>query len=142
MKRAVDSCLELQNRIGGFGPGHQPKVNPNPFTSACEDVDCIDPLSRFYFLLDYRREDIKTALKKSLKWVLANQNNDGGFVFRKKEPFFYGHKNMYCRREQSNMFATWFRTLSLAYISKVLTDDPFFEDYTFHFLNCPGYQFW
>jgi hypothetical protein len=44
---------------------------------------------------------------------------------------------------ESNMFATWFRTLSLAYISKVLPEDPLLNNVQFNFFeNCPGYQFW
>jgi len=142
IKAAIDSCLELQNQIGGFGPGHQLKVNPNPFTSACEDIDCIDPLCRFYLLINYRRDEIQDKLRKALHWVLSNQNRDGGFVFRRKEPFFYGHRHMSSKKDQSNMFATWFRNLSLAYMSKVLSDDLFFKELPLHFLNCPGYQFW
>ena len=133
MERIVDSCLATQNRLGGFG------VPLN--SSACEDIDCIDPLSRLYIETDYRREDIHNALEKALPWVLVNVNPDGGSVFRRHESFKYGHDLMSTRANESSMFATWFRTLSLAYLGQVLSDRPV-AGVVWHFLGCPGLQFW
>lgn len=143
IEKAIDSCLSLQNEFGGFGPGYKVGVLTNPFTNACEDIDCIDPLTRFYFLIDYRRKDIENCLRKAIPWVLYNQNKDGGFVFRRDEKFVYGHTFMSSKKNESNMFATWFRTLSLAYISKVLPEESVIKNIQFKFFdNCPGYQFW
>ena len=134
LEKCIDSCLETQNKFGGFG------VTTN--SSACEDIDSIDPLCRFYFMTNYRKADIERVLRKALSWILLNQNKDGGFVFRRFERFAYGHELMTTEPEESAMFPTWFRMLSLAYISKVLPDLQIYQGCKFQFPKCPGYQFW
>jgi prenyltransferase beta subunit len=129
----VDCCLQTQNEYGGFG------VPLN--SSACEDIDSIDPLVRISFITDYRREDILSALKRALNWVLFNGNSDGSFVFRRMEPFNFGHEKMFSRSDEGSMFYTWFRTLSLAYISKVLPEYGL-GDIEWKFVRTPGHQFW
>jgi len=114
MEQIIDSCLTTQNMFGGFG------VPRN--SSACEDIDSIDPLTRLYFMTDYRRDDIREALEKTLYWTLVNINPDGGWVFRRGEKFCYGHKLMTANTNESCMFPTWFRTLSHAYLGKALPD--------------------
>jgi hypothetical protein len=132
-EKVVDSCLATQNKLGGFG------VISN--SSACEDIDSIDPLVRLSSIMQYRKSEIEVALSKALFWVLINMNEDGGFVFRRGEPFIYGHELMYSRADQSAMFPTWFRTLSLAYLGKVLSAS-LVGNYEWQFINCPGFQFW
>jgi hypothetical protein len=73
--------------------------------------------------------------------VLANVNEDGGFVFRRDQSFVYGHENMSSGVNESAMFPTWFRALSLAYISKAL-DHPGWPADAWRWVRCPGYQFW
>jgi hypothetical protein len=131
-EKIIDSCLRTQNRLGGFGYF----LN----SSACEDIDSIDTLSRLYHLTDYRRDDICKALYNSVPWILTNFHADGGAVFRKNSAFWL-HDMMSTRPEESSMFPTWFRLLSLAYISKVLVDSPL-GNIEWGFLNCPGHQFW
>jgi hypothetical protein len=131
--KIIDSCLVTQNRLGGFG------VPLN--SSACEDIDSIDSLVRLSFITDYRKEDIRKSLEKAIIWVLTNLNADGGWVFRRGEGFRYGHDLMWARTDQSSMFPTWFRTLSLAYISKVLPHNSV-TALTWQFIRCPGLQFW
>ena len=46
---------------------------------------------------------------------------DGGCVFRLGEPIVYGSSNMSAMRNESNLFATWFRTLSVCYMYDFLT---------------------
>lgn len=65
----------------------------------------------------------------------------GGFVFIKDNPFFYGHRQLSSPENAGAMFPTWFRTLSLAYIGKVLKKSELYS-YPWHFIRCPGYQFW
>jgi hypothetical protein len=36
-------------------------------SSACEDIDSIDPLVRLTRATDHRRDDVRTALQRSLK---------------------------------------------------------------------------
>lgn len=129
----IDSCLKTQNKFGGFG------VQLN--SSACEDIDSIDPLSRLYFMTNYKNHEIEKSLEKALKWVLVNQNEDGGFVFSRYAPFMYGHGNMSSVKNESAMFPTWFRTLSLACLSKVV-DDSDLRKINWKFVDCPGLQFW
>lgn len=119
VENIIDSLLDTQSDLGGFG------VRLN--SSGCEDIDSIDPLARLSFMTEYRRDEIKSAVRRTLPWVFVNMNNDGGFVFRRFAPFFYGHENMFSDRDDSAMFATWFRTLSLTYLSKAISDSPFAE---------------
>lgn len=133
IEKGIDSCLATQNRYGGFGVQHN--------SSACEDIDSIDPLCRFYFLSTYRHEEIELCLKKALRWVMVNQMLDGGFVFRRFAGFEYGHELMETDPEESNLFATWFRMLSIAYVCRVL-DLPISSCKLRLKIHCPGYQFW
>jgi len=129
----IDRILSLQNEKGGFtGPHHF-------LSSACQDIDCIDPLVRLSFQTDYRNQDIKNSIEKAVENILSHQNPDGGFVFFRGKPFVYGHREMSSSPDESCMFATWFRTLSLAISSKVLPDK---EAGNWCFTDCPGYQFW
>jgi len=131
----IDRILSLQNKKGGFsGPHH-------PISSACQDIDAIDPLVRLTTQTDYRKEDIKLALKRAISCVLSHQNEDGGFVFYRDKEFEYGHQQMYSKINESAMFPTWFRTLSLAIAAQVLSDSVI-EKFNWQFTKCPGYQFW
>jgi prenyltransferase beta subunit len=133
-ERAIDSVLSTQNSYGGFNNGI---IN----SSACDDIDSIEPLCRFKNISKYREADIEKALFLSIPWILANMNNDGGFVFQRGRGFTYGHRKMYSGFNESNMFATWFRTLSLAYIGKTLPGSlP--GKFPWHFEHIPGHQFW
>lgn len=133
LEAAIDSILSTQNEFGGFDH----LVN----SSACDDIDSIDPLCRMMRLTDYRKTDITNSLLRAVPWILANMNEDGGFVFKRGEQFQYGHEKMYSGKDESNMFATWFRTLSLAYIGRCF---PYSwpSGFDWHFEEIPGLQFW
>lgn len=139
MERAIDAALATQNPQGGFGWGvHNPT---EPFkSSACEDIDSIDPLARMSLLTDYRRDDIRAALERAAPCVLRNQTPDGGFVFILDRAFEYGHPDLRGPAGAGAMFPTWFRTLSLAMLGKGLPDHSAGR-YPWHFCRCPGYQF-
>ncbi len=127
-KEMIDLILSLQNKVGGFD------FRKN--SSACEDIDAIDPLIRLsYMCPDYRREDIKRCLKKAFMWVKQNQMPDGGYVFRRGERFNYGHKNVSSNVNESNLFGTWFRTLSILYMSDYLLKKQH------NYLCTPGYEY-
>lgn len=140
IERAIDTVLATQNPVGGFGWGvHNPD---EPFhSSACEDIDSIDPLCRMMQRTDYRRDDIEVALARAAEWVLKNQKADGGFVFILDRDFEYGHPQLSGPADRGAMFPTWFRTLSLALIGKALPRHPR-GDVRWRFVNCPGMQFW
>lgn len=131
--KVVDSLLSTQNMMGGFD------ISLN--SSACDDIDSIDPLCRLLTQGDYRKIDIEDSLRRAVPWVLANRNSDGGFVFKRNESFQYGHIKMSSGRNESHMFATWFRSLSLAYIGKALPGH-FLAKHKWHLPRVPGLQFW
>lgn len=111
-ERVIDKILESQNKAGGFD------ILLN--SSACHDIDAIDPLIRFNLQTNYRTDEVKDCVARSLEWVLHNQMEDGGFVFSLGEKFNYGHRNLSSAKGESNMFATWFRTLSVVYMYNYL----------------------
>lgn len=129
----IDRLLKTQNTLGGFG------VQWN--SSACEDIDSIDPLARFTRLTNHRADDIQSALKRAIPAILNNLNPDGGWVFRRHEPLTVVHKQMHSAANQSNLFYTWFRTLGLAYCLNALTDPPQELRYDWNFARAPGHQF-
>ena len=140
MERAIDTVLQTQNPSGGFGWGiHNPR---EPYcSSACEDIDSIDPLVRMSRMTAYRQSDVTDALIRAQTHVLSNQMPDGGFVFFKGGDFGYRHKQLFGPADTGAMFPTWFRVLSLALLDTYLcemndTDSPYI------FTNCPGFQFW
>lgn len=124
--KIVSIVLKTQNAYGGFG------VRCN--SSACEDIDSIELLIRLRSnVSDDLVIQIDQALKKAFNWVLANQMDDGGFVFRMSEAFKYGHEQMSSKSNQGAMFPTWFRCLCL----KLLLSDHDATQNTIEHL--PGY---
>ena len=126
-ERIIDHVLKTQNIYGGFG------VQLN--SSACEDIDSMDILIRMMKQTNYKETEVEMALKRAFIWILANQNEDGGFVFRRHEQFVYGHQEMSSQKNESSMFATWFRTLAVAYLAK------HFWGENFNIVRGPGYSF-
>lgn len=116
-ERLIESTLSLQHSDGGF--------NPNGGGGACEDVDAVDILVNLYKRFDYKRSWIRSALRKALRSVLEKHMPDGGFVYNLNQPFMHmGIKRTVSSPNQSNIFATWFRTHTIALISEILTDEP------------------
>jgi hypothetical protein len=142
IEAAIDTVLQTQNPDGGFGWGvHNPREPYN--SSACEDIDSIDPLVRFSALVPYRRTEVQKALIRARTHVLSNQTPDGGFVFYKNQDFQYGYEHLFGSADAGAMFPTWFRTLSLALIDTYLceTDKNEKSESPYTFINCPGFQF-
>lgn len=129
-EKIVFHTLSTQNQLGGYG------VKPN--SSACEDIDSIDILVRLYqFCNESVQKKIDESILRSLPWVLSNQVSDGGFVFRLYESFVYGSPETSSGIDQGAMLPTWFRLLSLAYISMHTKGIHFPLKIT----NAPGYEF-
>lgn len=122
----IDLTLHTQNELGGFG------VPEN--SSACEDIDSIHILIRLSRQSAHRQHDVQMTLKRGLAWVLSNQNDDGGFVFRRNESLAYGHRLMTSKVNESAMFPTWFRSLSVALLNEHL-----FSNRDLHLPRLPGY---
>jgi hypothetical protein len=75
--RIIDHTLSLQQPDGLFVPDI-------PGGGPCEDLDAIDILANMHRLTDYRRNDIKSALTRALRALIANQYNSGAFVYSAK----------------------------------------------------------
>lgn len=106
-------ALKTQNKLGGFG------VSLN--SSACEDIDSIYLLICLYpHTTPKIKNQISFSLQKGLRWVLANQVEDGGFVFRLQEPFTYGSEQMRSLSNQGALFPTWFRMLCISHLVNFL----------------------
>ncbi len=122
---AIRQILLSQNKWGGF--------DKNIGSSACADIDGLDPLLR----LTYKKNDIdsKKAILKARNWILFNQNPDGGFVFERNREFIYGSQRvLFSKENESNLFATWFRCLSLELVNTYLEEGKAFT------IDTPGYE--
>ena len=129
IEKIVATVLKTQNRFGGYG------VKSN--SSACEDIDSIDILLRLYKLCtDDKKAQINRSINLAFDWVLINQVEDGGFVFRLDEPFTYGASETSSLSNRGSMLATWFRVLSIMYMTRHLGIAQ-----EFRITHCPGYEF-
>jgi len=140
LERAIDTVLATQNPLGSFGWGVHNAATPF-MSSACEDIDSIDPLCRMMPMTTYRRHEIQAVLRKAAAWVMTNQMPDGGFVFMRDVPFEYGHPELRGAVGHGAMFPTWFRLLSLVLIGNALPEHPLGR-IPWQFVRCPGMQFW
>ena len=128
LAKVVDVAMRTQNKFGGFSPVSN--------SSACEDIDSMDILMRLCSFIKDADSKIDETLRIGLKWILLNQMEDGGFVFRLNEPFTYGHDQLSSPKNTGAVFPTWFRVLNIAYVCRLLkipTD--------FKITRCPGYEF-
>jgi hypothetical protein len=122
----VDTVLALQHEDGGF--------NPIGNAGACEDVDCVDILVNCYKRLDYKRVEIRFALRRCLRHILETQNTDGGFPYNRNQPQSHmGIPGTDACPNVSCTFPTWFRIHTLALIAEVLPNAPEFCGTTFQF---------
>jgi hypothetical protein len=126
-EQIVALTLKTQNDIGGYGT--------SLVSDGCEDMDSAFNLAvmRSSCLEDRSLE----SLRNYLDYVFVNQNKDGGFVFRRLFPFSYGGCPKLSSAEGvSNMFATWFRFLSIAFTIKAMG----WEEPDWIFSRVSGYQ--
>lgn len=127
--KIIDVILSSQNSWGAFEDNLMP-------SGACEDIDAIDPMIRYSILTNYKTPEVKNAIQKSLMWYMSNLNKNGGFEYMLETPNEYGgHPLTTSKLNESNLFATWFRTLGLAYILEYLKINNDFNIGTF-----PGYE--
>jgi hypothetical protein len=125
-ERLVDTVLSLQHRDGGFSPAGG--------GGACEDADATDILVNMYKRIDFRRADIRYALRRCLRLLLNLQNPDGGFPYKRGASF--SHMSIPATASPpgaSNMFSSWFRVNTLALIAQVLTDAESLNNIEFRF---------
>ena len=113
-ERAIDVILDTQNSWGAFEEEDRP-------AGACEDFDALDPLLRFTRRTGHRLDEARLAAQRSMVWLMACHNLDGGYVSLLENGCHYGnHPETTSRPAESNLFATWFRTLTLAYVTDFL----------------------
>lgn len=128
-EKVIDLILASQNAWGAFEEEDRP-------SGACEDIDAIDPLLRFARRTRYRDREVRLAAQRSLIWVLACRNPDGGSVSLLENGCHYGnHPQTSSAPGESNMFATWFRTLTIAYLTNYLG-----MEQNFNIGRYPGYE--
>ncbi len=130
-RNLVDTVLSLQHRDGGFDPRGR--------AGACEDVDAVDILVNCYKRVPYRRAEIRHALKRCLRRILATQNGDGGFSYRPDEP--QNHMGLPGTQAAANIsctFPTWFRIHTLALIAEILPEARPLRDVPFRFNQSLG----
>ena len=108
----IDTVLRSQNSWGCFNPDQMP-------AGACEDIDALEPLVRFSMQApEYRQKDVGVALQRALVWLQCCHNEDGGYVSLPLNACHYGgHPYTTSGVGESNLFATWFRSLNMAYVT-------------------------
>ncbi len=122
----IDVVLALQHDDGGF--------LPKGGGGACEDVDAVDILVNLYKKTDYRHAEIRLALRKCLKHILALQNDDGGYPYKKRAAQNHmGIPGTIAPPNVSTAFATWFRIHTIALIAEILTDELPPQEFEFGF---------
>lgn len=126
-EETIRILLSTQNVLGGFGVVAMR-------SSGCEDMDSIEPLTRFLSSA-HLKDEVLSAMKRAMPWVLANMNEDGGFIFQHNTPLHYGHYNLRAKVNESSLFATWWRVLGLSYLLVTLGEE------SFYLIDSPGYQF-
>jgi prenyltransferase beta subunit len=118
--------LATQNRVGSYGVCIM--------SDACEDIDSVYNLA--VLLQQATSPGVKRSLEKARLYMPVNQNSDGGFVFRRYTSFCYGGAQVLSSaRNQSNMFATWFRVLAYAFADRATE-----HQINWNFSRVPGYQ--
>lgn len=134
-EKALEAIIGLQNRLGGF---NLKQIN----SSACEDIDALDPLVRLVLRYPDVYPPALEVVRKGLRWVIHSFNPDGGACFRRNSAFHYGHDLMFSAVDESSIFATWFRMLTTAFCCELLNNEVSdLAHIDFFYLDCPGYQF-
>lgn len=119
-RKVIDLILKTQNKYGGF--------NDAPIASTCMNIDEIDPLVRFSLKNPgYRTKEIEDSLTNAYKYLLHNQNPDGGFCFERYKSQWYGNEASVARKNESNLFATWFTMVAILIIESYLNDKVFLK---------------
>jgi hypothetical protein len=113
-QQTIDAIIKTQNSWGAFEEEDRP-------AGACEDIDALDPLLRFAQRTGHRQDDVTLAAERAFVWILSCRNEDGGSASMPEHGFHYGnHPLTTSKTGESNLLATWFRTLNVAYLSEFI----------------------
>lgn len=128
IKKLINLIIKIQNKMGGF--------DRSVISTACDDIDSIDPLIRFVLFYNIHNNNIDKCLYRAYCYIMSNRNPDGGFCFsRVKNGFMYGDcKQLSSKENQSNLFGTWFRLVCLHEIFH------YFNIVNFNGVNISGYE--
>ena len=114
-ERMIESSLSLQSKDGMFVMGGG--------GGCCEDMDVIDTLVSLGQATNYKQEEIKEALLKTLPAILSKQNSDGGFYDNLREPRAeFGWKLCSAGLGVSDLCSTLFQCFCIALIGEFLND--------------------
>jgi len=139
----ITNTIKLQNINGLYGSKNG---------GACEDYNATDIL--FHLFKYGKKDEIKLCINKLYKAQIHEQRNNGGFSYKidnrnsidkiknilKPKNCYYtysGLKNMKSNYYKSDLWATYFRTLSIAKIEKMLE----INNYDYKFYNLPGWGY-
>lgn len=86
VEKIIDNTLRIQDYDGLF--------NYSGGGGSCGALDAIDILCRSTFYTDYKKDEIKLALRKSYSVLKNNWNEDEGFCWAKRD-FFSKRKLLY-----------------------------------------------
>ncbi|MCK3683747.1 hypothetical protein [Maribellus sp. YY47] len=135
VNKIIDNTLLLHNEKG---------LLKSKYGGACEDYDAIDIYLRCLKQTDYRKQEIFDILGKMRSTIGKSQNPDGGFSYRitdsflrktvfshilKREYSYSGWDRMKTLSFQPDLWATWFRALSLKVIDLILENRKDFYSY-------------
>lgn len=149
VKKIIDNTLSLQNVNGLYG---------SKIGGACEDYDAIEVLSKISRHTDYKKEDINRAFLKTYVKINSSQDKNGGFSYCLKEDSlkqkfkeiihfksnkctysYSGWNKMQCDIFVPDVWATYFRTLTLAVIEN---DIPSLKGNKFNFYDLPAWGYY
>lgn len=145
--KIIDCTINLQNTNGLYG---------SKYGGACEDYDAIEIFSILGKSSDYKKELVKNTLKGLHEIIDKKQNSDGGFSYyidnrsiiekinnkiSRNEPcyLYSGWNKMKANCFNSDMWATYFRVLSLAKIEKFMGND---NKERYRFYPLPGWGYY
>jgi len=117
IEKLIDSTLRCQHFDGGFSEWRG--------GGTCQDIDGIDILAKAYFLIDYRRRDVRKAMRGCLHHVFNDRlASSTGFLDRRGYSFI--HNSMPATEtalQVPNAFSTWFTAHAIVDIAEVLSND-------------------
>lgn len=111
-ERIVDRTLFLQQPDGTYSPFQGGMT--------CYEMDAVDILVQMYLRNDYRREDIRVALRRVLMGTLRTQNPDGGFCWGRYRPWnLQEYRRLITDFSRHRSFYYWYRNWRAAVVTQL-----------------------
>jgi len=109
-------------------------------SSACEDIDSIDPLVRFSFVTDYRKEDIYKPLRSQFRGYLSTPIQTVAGSSAGMKPFSMAMNSCELRPRKARCSPAG-QDPCIGLPWKAIGNSQF-GSYSWSHANCPGHQFW